>query len=273
MPFGSAAAARLSGKTILITGASSGIGKATASEFAESSEGKVNLILTARRVEKLDSLKSELEQKYPGTIKIHTQFLDVSDIKSIKPFFANLPTDFKDIDILVNNAGLALGNDKVGDIAQSDINTVFNTNILGNIEVVQTLLPYFKQKNAGDIVQLGSIAGRDAYTGGSIYCASKFALNAFTSSLRKELISTKIRVIEIQPGAVETEFSKVRLRGDEEKAKAVYVAEPLYPEDIADSIVYAVSRRQNVVVAESLIFPSNQAGAGGLRWADPNWKN
>lgn len=270
MSFGPAAAARLSEKTVLITGASSGIGKATAREFADSSNGNIKLILTARRIEKLETLKKELEKKYPS-IQIFNQLLDISDIKSVEPFFAALPLNFQDIDILVNNAGIALGYEYVGDIEPADIDKVYSTNVIGNIAIVQHVVSHFRTKNAGDVVQIGSIAGRDPYVGGSIYCSSKAALNAFTSSLRKELIPTKIRVIEIQPGAVNTEFHTVRLRGDEEKAKKICVSEPLYPEDIAESVVYAVSRRQNVVVAEALMLPSGQAGSGSLYWRDPKW--
>ena len=239
-------------------------------EFADVTQGKIKLILTARRLERLNSFKSQLSSQYPD-IKIHTEFLDVSKINTIREFFSHIPEEFKDIDVLVNNAGLALGKEQVGEMKQEDIDTVFNTNVMGNIEVVQNIVPFFKRKNSGDIVQLGSVAGREPYVGGSVYCASKFAIRAFNTSLRQELMNTKIRVIEVQPGAVDTEFSTVRFKGDKKQADATYVAEPLYAEDIADTIVYAVSRRQNVVIAESLIFPNNQAGGGSLRWEDPEW--
>ncbi len=137
---------------------------------------------------------------------------------------------------------------------------MFDTNVKGNIAIVQHVLPLFKKKNAGDIVQLGSVAGREPYPGGSIYCATKHALRAFTSALRKELIDTKIRIIEIQPGNVETEFSDVRFYGDKTKAKKVYEGtEPLYADDIAELIVFYTTRKQNTVVAESLVFATNQA--------------
>lgn len=172
----------------------------------------------------------------------------------------SLKTEFKDIDILVNNAGKALGSDRVGQIATEDIQDVFDTNVTALINITQAVLPIFQAKNSGDIVNLGSIAGRDAYPTGSIYCASKFAVGAFTDSLRKELINTKIRVILIAPGLVETEFSLVRYRGNEEQAKNVYKdTTPLMADDVADLIVYATSRKQNTVIADTLIFPTNQA--------------
>lgn len=261
MSMGKAALQRLAGKTIFITGASSGIGKATALEYANAADGQVSLILAARRLDKLQEVKNQLQTQFPS-LKCHVGELDVSKSGSIGPFLESLPEDFKDIDILVNNAGKALGNDKVGTIKQQDVTETFDTNVLGMIAITQAVLPIFKKKNSGDIVQLGSIAGRDAYPGGSIYCASKFALRAFTDSLRKELIDTNIRVIEVQPGAVETEFSIVRNYGDKNKADEVYKGrKPLYADDIAELIVFATSRKSNTVVAELLVFPTDQASA------------
>lgn len=264
MSYGSRAAERLNGKTVLITGASAGIGKATALELAEAANGSLKLILTARRIEKLEELKAELQQKYP-TIQVYIEKLDVSDLTSIKPFVGLIPAPFNDIDILINNAGKALGRDEVGEIATSDIREMFDTNVLALITLTQEILPIFKAKNSGDIVNLGSIAGRDPYPGGGIYCPTKAAVKSFSHALRKELISTKIRVIEVDPGNVETEFSNVRFRGDVEKAKAVYAGtEPLVAEDIADLITFAVTRKQNTVIAETLIFSTNQASASHL---------
>lgn len=261
MSLGAASLKRIAGKTIFITGASSGIGKATALEYANASEGHVKLILAARRLEKLKEVESELKNKYPN-LKVFINTLDVSTPGSIDPFLKELPKEFQDIDILVNNAGKALGSAKVGEIKEADIEETFNTNVLGLISITQAVLPLFKKKNSGDIVQLGSIAGRDPYPGGSIYCASKFAVRAFTEALRKELIDTKIRVIEIQPGAVETEFSIVRNYGDKSKADEIYKGrDPLYADDIAELIVFATSRKQNTVIAELLVFPSDQASA------------
>ncbi|KOG97556.1 hypothetical protein GRS66_010037 [Saccharomyces pastorianus] len=259
MSQGRKAAERLAGKTVLITGASAGIGKATALEYLEASNGNMKLILAARRLEKLEELKKTIDEEFPNA-KVHVGQLDITQAEKIKPFIENLPEAFKDIDILINNAGKALGSERVGEIDTQDIQDVFDTNVTALINITQAVLPIFQAKNSGDIVNLGSVAGRDAYPTGSIYCASKFAVGAFTDSLRKELINTKIRVILIAPGLVETEFSLVRYRGNEEQAKNVYKdTTPLMADDVADLIVYSTSRKQNTVVADSLIFPTNQA--------------
>ncbi|KAK6464109.1 NADP(+)-dependent dehydrogenase [Scheffersomyces coipomensis] len=261
MSFGKKAAERLANKIILITGASSGIGEATAREFAEASNGKIKLILTARRFDRLTSLSESLIKQYPD-IKIHSAKLDVTVKESIKPFLSSLPHEFADIDVLINNAGKALGKANVGSIEDEDIDGMFQTNVLGLIHITQAVLPIFKAKDSGDIVNIGSIAGRDPYPGGAIYCATKSAVKFFSHSLRKELINTKIRVLEVDPGAVLTEFSLVRFKGDSDAADAVYKGtQPLGPEDIAESIVFGVSRRQNTVIAETLVFPQHQASA------------
>ncbi|KAK9365274.1 hypothetical protein V1509DRAFT_633678 [Lipomyces kononenkoae] len=261
MSFGTSAASRLAGKTVLITGASSGIGRATAFEFANASGGDIKLILTARREATLVSIKEEIEKAYPKS-KVVPIVLDVSKLSAIDAFVDNLPQEVKDIDVLVNNAGMVHGVDQVGSIAQSDIDIMFQTNVFGLIALTQKLMPIFKAKGKGDIVNIGSIAGREPYPGGAIYCATKAAVKSFTETLRKELIATRIRVIEVDPGQVETEFSVVRFRGDKDKADAVYKGvEPLIAEDIAEVIVFAVSRRENVVIADTLVFPSHQASA------------
>ncbi|ODV93195.1 hypothetical protein PACTADRAFT_51812 [Pachysolen tannophilus NRRL Y-2460] len=261
MSYGTKAAERLANKIILITGASAGIGRATALEYAAAANGNIKLILVARRLQNLQKLQNDLQSTYKN-LKSHISVLDVSKIETIKPFLSNLPSEFQKIDILVNNAGKAIGKAQVGDIEQEDINDMFDTNVKGMIALTQEIVKDFKKRNADDIVQLGSIAGRDAYPGGAIYCATKFALKAFTESLRKELINTNIRVIEVAPGAVETEFSIVRNYGDVEKAKQVYDGRiPLTAEDIAEVIVFATTRRSNTVIAETVIFPTDQASA------------
>lgn len=267
--YGSNAAKNLAGKTVLITGASAGIGQATALELAAAANGDLKLVLTARRMDRLLALKKELESKYPSSstpgISVLTLELDVSDYKSIPKFVSALPKEFADIDILVNNAGMVFGVETVGDIKQQDIDVMFHTNVLGLIALTQAIIPIFKAKNAGDVVNLGSIAGRDPYPGGAIYCATKAALRSFSHSLRKETINTKIRVIEVDPGAVQTEFSVVRYRGDQDKADAVYKGiDPLVAQDIAEIITFAVTRRKTVVIAETLVFPTNQASASHM---------
>ncbi|CAH2351923.1 NADP-dependent 3-hydroxy acid dehydrogenase [[Candida] railenensis] len=259
MSYGRKAAERLANKIVLVTGASSGIGEATAKEFAAAANGQLRLILTARRQDRLEELSKQLSKTYPG-IKVHTAGLDVSKIETIKPFISGLPTDFADVDILINNAGKALGRANVGEIEETDIQDMFQTNVLGLITITQAILPLMKKKNSGTIVNLGSIAGRDPYPGGSIYCATKSAVKFFSHSLRKELINTKIRVLEVDPGAVETEFSVVRYGGDEKLAAATYAGmEPMVASDIAEVIVFGATRRENTVIAETLVFPTAQA--------------
>ncbi|ODQ66656.1 NAD(P)-binding protein [Nadsonia fulvescens var. elongata DSM 6958] len=261
--FGAAAASRIARKVVLITGASSGIGKATAYELAEAAGGNIKLLLTARREEKLIEIKHDLEKLYKNSgIEVLPVKLDVSKTSEITKFYNDLPEVWKKVDILVNNAGMVHGIEQVGDIEQSDIDIMFQTNVIGLIAITQAFLGQMKSQNCGDIVMLGSIAGRNPYPGGGIYCATKAAVRSFTDTLRKETINKQIRVIEIDPGAVETEFSTVRFRGDTEKAKSVYRGgEPLNAKDIAELITFAVTRRQNTVVAETLVFPANQGGA------------
>ncbi|CEP60473.1 oxidoreductase LALA0_S01e11672g [Lachancea lanzarotensis] len=259
MSQGRRAAERLAGKTVFITGASAGIGQATALEYLDASNGNLKLILAARRLEKLEELKQTINKDYPDA-KVFIGQLDVTETAKIQLFVDSLPEEFKDIDILINNAGKALGSDPVGTISSQDIAGMMDTNVLGLINVTQAVLPIFQAKNSGDIVNLGSVAGREAYPTGAIYCATKHAVRAFTQSLRKELISTKIRVIEIDPGNVETEFSMVRYKGDTDRAQKVYEGtEPLVAEDIADLIVYSTSRKANTVIADVLVFATNQA--------------
>ncbi|KAG8527622.1 uncharacterized protein KY384_007775 [Bacidia gigantensis] len=255
---------RLEGKTIVITGASSGIGKSTALEFARTSPTNLKLILTARRVDMLEELaKKIMEEAGPG-VKILPVQMDVSKSSDVKHFVGNLPEEFKQIDVLVNNAGLVKGVDQAPNIKDEDIETMFSTNVTGLINMTQAILPIFKKRSEGgrgDIINIGSIAGRDPYPNGSIYCATKAAVSSFTDAMRRELINTRIRVMEVAPGQVKT-FSLVRFYGDEAKADAVYKGcEPLTPKDIAEVVVFNAGRRENVVIADSLIFPNHQAAA------------
>ncbi|KAF3483110.1 uncharacterized protein GIQ15_02434 [Arthroderma uncinatum] len=253
---------RLDGKTILVTGASSGIGKATALEFARTSPKNLKLILTARRFDALKQVAEEIKAEVGEGVKVLPIQLDVSKKENIDKFIAELPEEFKEIDILVNNAGLVRGVAKAPEIAAEDLEVMFNTNVHGLIHMTQAVLPIFQKRpdgGRGDIINLGSVAGREAYPGGSIYCATKAAVRSFTDALRKELIATRIRVIEIDPGQVETEFSVVRFYGDKAKADAVYAGcDPLTAEDIAEVIVFTAGRPENVVIADTLIYPQHQ---------------
>ncbi|KAM6516712.1 hypothetical protein FALCPG4_014885 [Fusarium falciforme] len=266
---------RLVGKTILITGASSGIGRSTAKEFARAAPENLKIVLAARRIDSLQALAQEIRVEVGAGVKVVPAQLDVSKPEEIQSFIQNLPAEFQDIDILVNNAGLVRGVAQAPDIASEDMEVMFSTNVQGLVNMTQAVLPIFKSRpngGSGDIINIGSIAGREPYQGGSIYCATKAAVRSFTDALRRELISTRIRIIEVDPGQVETvrlfrllsfrEFSIVRFYGDKTKADAVYSGcEPLTPDDIAEIIVFAAGRRENVVLADSLVFPNHQAAA------------
>ncbi|KAK9770554.1 hypothetical protein AB5N19_11375 [Seiridium cardinale] len=262
----SAVAKRLSGKTIVITGASSGIGRSTALEFARTSPQDLRLILTARRIDALKELAAEIAKELGEGVKVLPVELDISKPEDVRGFVGKLPEEWRDIDVLVNNAGLVKGVARAPEIAEADINEMFATNVTGLINITQAILPIFLARpdgGKGDIINVGSIAGREPYQGGSIYCATKAAVRSFTESLRKETVASQVRVIEIDPGQVETNFSVVRFYGDKSKADAVYSGvEPLTPEDIAEVIVFAAGRRDNVVIADTLIYHKHQAGAG-----------
>jgi len=213
----------------------------------------------------LKEVAAEIQKEVGEGVKVLPFQLDVSKPEEVSAFVANLPEEWRDIDVLVNNAGLVKGVAKAPEIAAEDLNIMFATNVTGLVNMTQEVLKIYKKRpegGAGDIINIGSIAGREGYPGGSIYCATKAAVRTFTDALRKELIATRIRVIEIDPGQVETNFSVVRFYGDKTKADAVYAGcEPLTPEDIAEVIVFAAGRRENVVLADSLIFPNHQAAA------------
>ncbi|KAI9901459.1 hypothetical protein N3K66_003276 [Trichothecium roseum] len=271
-----AASRRLRGKTVLITGASSGIGRSTALEFARAAgqdgEGDLRLVLAARRLGLVEELAGEIESQFGGSgsgkgggVKALPVRLDVGDAEAVKGFVGGLPEEWRDIDVLVNNAGLVRGVARAPDIDPEDMAVMLGTNVTGLVNVTQAVLPIFLARpegGRGDIINVGSIAAREAYPGGSIYCASKAAVRSFTETLRKELITSRIRVMEVDPGQVETEFSVVRFYGDKAKADAVYAGcEPLTPDDIAEVVVFNATRRENVVVADTLVFPNHQASA------------
>ncbi len=203
----SAVSKRLEGKTILVTGASSGIGKSTALEFARTSPKSLKLILTARRIDVLKTLAEQIKSEVGDGVQCLPVQLDMSKPSEIVSFVSNLPTEFKEIDVLVNNAGMVKGVAKSPDINPEDIDIMFATNVTGLITMTQEVMKGMTKRGEsgqGDIIMIGSIAGREGYPGGSIYCATKAAVRTFTDALRRELIATRIRVIEIDPGQVET---------------------------------------------------------------------
>lgn len=244
-------------RVVFITGASSGIGEACAMAFA--AEG-YSLILTARRRELLEKLADKLRGEHG--VKVHTAQLDVRSRKDVKAVVDAIPETFRDIDVLINNAGLARGMDKFQDNDDDAIDEVIDTNVKGLIWVTKAIVPIMIGKNSGTIINIGSIAGREAYPGGSIYCASKHAVSAITKSLRMDLVNTAIRISTIDPGMVETNFSRIRFHGDETKASNVYKGlEPLSGKDIADAALFIASRPAHVVISEIVLMPVGQASA------------
>ncbi|HSX12330.1 MAG TPA: SDR family NAD(P)-dependent oxidoreductase [Rhabdochlamydiaceae bacterium] len=249
----------LSGQTALITGASSGIGKACAEQFAALG---VHLVITARRLERLNALAKELSSKQG--IKVVPMTLDVQKNKEVDALFKHLEEKNIPIDILVNNAGLALSSDKMQDAQISNWETMIDTNLKGLLYVTKAALNPMIKRNRGHIINIGSTAGHECYATGNIYCATKFAVRAISKSLRLDLMGTAIRVSEIDPGAVETEFSEIRWK-DKEKAKKFYEDfTPLVADDIADAVVYCATRPPHVNISELIIFPQAQASLSNV---------
>ncbi|KAI8324400.1 NAD(P)-binding protein [Martensiomyces pterosporus] len=249
---------RLKGKNVLITGASSGIGESCAYHFAEAG---ANVILTARRQERLDKVAAEIHKQWPS-VKVHTATLDVRHREEVDRVISEIPSDLAGIDVLVNNAGLAMGVDHVSDVSDDAIDTVIDTNVKGLLFVARAVVRIMKARGSGHVIMMGSIAGLSGYPAGSIYCASKHALHAISQSLRAETISVPIKVTEINPGMVETEFSVVRFHGDKGKADNVYRGmEPLAADDIAETVVFAASRHERCVLSDIVLLATGQASA------------
>lgn len=243
-------------KTVFITGASSGIGKGCARKFAK--EGW-NLILNARNESKLKELKSELESEYPE-IEIYLLPFDVRNREQIKAALEALPSEWKTIDVLVNNAGLVIGVDKEfeGNLDEWDI--VIDTNIKGLLAMTRLVVPGMVECGRGHIINIGSIAGDAAYPGGSVYCATKAAVKALSDGLRIDLVDTPLRVTNIKPGMVETNFTVVRYRGDKDAADNFYKGiRPLTGEDVAETVYFAASAPEHIQIAEVLLMPTYQA--------------
>lgn len=243
-------------KTVFITGASSGIGRGCARKFAK--EGW-NLILNARNESKLKELKSELESEYPE-IEIYLLPFDVRNREQIKAALEELPSEWKAIDVLVNNAGLVIGVDKEfeGNLDEWDI--VIDTNIKGLLAMTRLVVPGMVERGRGHIINIGSIAGDAAYPGGSVYCATKAAVKALSDGLRIDLVDTPLRVTNVKPGMVETNFTVVRYRGDKDAADNFYKGiRPLTGEDVAETVYFAASAPEHIQIAEVLLMPTYQA--------------
>jgi len=248
---------KLTGKIVFLTGASSGIGEPTAYAFA--AEG-ARLILCARRKDKVDAVAQQALKK--GAQAIHTFELDVRDHAAVAAAVAALPSEWAAIDILVNNAGLSRGLDKLYQGHIEDWDEMIDTNVKGLLYVTRAVVPGMVERGSGHILNLGSTAGELPYPNGAVYCATKAAEKSINDGLRQDLLGTPLRVTSIDPGMVETDFSKVRFRGDEARAAKVYQGViPLTPDDIADAIVWAASRPAHVNIAHVLMTSVTQANS------------
>lgn len=244
-------------RTVLITGASAGIGEACARAFA--AEG-CRLVLAARRVGRIDAAAADL--RAAGAPEVVTGEVDVRDFDAVREFAEALPRTVSGIDVLVNNAGLSRGLHRLHEGELRDWNEMIDTNIKGLLHVNRAVIPGMVAAGRGTVIHIGSIAGRSVYPGGNVYCATKYAVRALTESLRIELNGTGVRVCSIDPGLVETEFSVVRFRGDDDRARAVYDGmTPLTPDDVAEAVLFAAGRPPHVTIADTMILPTDQASA------------
>lgn len=243
-------------RTVFITGASSGIGKACTEVLAK--EGH-RLLLCARRLDRLEQLRNELLSQHAG-LDIHIFELDVRDRQAVEQAINSLPEAWKSIDVLINNAGLSQGLDPIQDGDTDDWDRMVDTNIKGLLYVTRATLPLLEKSENAHIVNIGSIAGKEVYPNGNVYCATKHAVDALNKAMRIDLLQKGIRVSAINPGMVETEFSEVRFHGDKDRAKAVYKGvQPLTGTDIAEVIAFVLSRPAHVNINDLLIMPTAQA--------------
>ncbi|OQA11473.1 MAG: NADP-dependent 3-hydroxy acid dehydrogenase YdfG [Bacteroidetes bacterium ADurb.Bin397] len=243
-----------------ITGATAGFGKATAIKFAQFGW---DVIITGRRQSRLDQLEQEIIETYET--KVFTLSFDVRNNDEVVAAIQSLPHEWKKIDVLVNNAGLASGLAAIQDGDLSDWETMIDTNVKGLLYVTKAILPFMTERKSGHIINIGSIAGKEAYAKGNVYCATKHAVDALSKSMRIDLLPFGIKVTAINPGAAETEFSIVRFKGDTDKAAQVYKGyEPLKPEDIAEVIYFAASRPAHVVLNDIIITPLAQANTSNF---------
>jgi 3-hydroxy acid dehydrogenase / malonic semialdehyde reductase len=239
----------------LITGATSGIGEATARLLATIN---FKLILCGRRRDRLQKLESDLKNH----TEVTTLSFEVRNQKEVAIAIASLPAEWKEIDVLINNAGNAHGLDPIQTGSIEDWDAMMDINVKGLLYVTKSVLPVMTKRNSGHIINIGSIAGKEVYANGNVYCASKFAVDALTKGMRIDLNAHSIKVTAIHPGLVETEFSLVRFKGDEERSKNIYKGfDPLVGNDIADLILFALTRPAHVVIADLVVLPTAQASA------------
>ncbi len=244
----------------LITGATAGIGKATAFKLAENN---YKLILTGRRKNKLDEIKKEIEDKYK--VQVTVLNFDIRDKQACYDHLNALSNEWKQVDVLVNNAGLAQGLNTINNGLEEDWETMIDTNIKGVLYITKIISNWMIARKKGHIINIGSIAGKEVYPNGNVYCATKHAVDALNKAMRIELLPSNIKVTAIHPGLVETEFSIVRFKGDEQRAKQAYTGlQPLTAEDIAETILWAIQRPDHVNINEIIITPSVQANARDL---------
>jgi 3-hydroxy acid dehydrogenase / malonic semialdehyde reductase len=244
-------------RTVLITGASSGIGEACAYAFAEAG---ARLILTARRSPRLATLKTQLEQQFNAVVFLLT--FDVRDLSSVNAALDSLPAEWQAVDILINNAGLSRGLDKLYEGHIQDWEEMIDTNIKGLLYMTRAIAPGMVARGRGHVINLGSIAGHETYPRGNVYCATKAAVRAISEGLKQDLLGTPVRVSSVDPGLVETEFSQVRFHGNTDRAKTVYSGMmPLTAQDVAEVILFCATRPPHVNVSEVLVLPTDQAGA------------
>lgn len=247
----------LDDQLVFITGASAGIGAACAEAFARQG---ARLLLCARRSDRLDAVAERLRLQH-GT-DVHTFLLDVRDADAVDAALGALPPSWQAIDILVNNAGLARALDKVHENRRADLDAMIDTNVKGLLYVTGAVVPGMVQRGGGHVINLGSTAGHSVYPGGTVYCATKHAVDAITKGLKMDLHGTPIRVSTVDPGLVETEFSLVRFDGDAERADKVYAGmQPLTPADVADAVVYCATRPAHVNISEIILMPVAQSSA------------
>lgn len=248
----------LQGRTVFITGASSGIGAACARAFAGAG---ARLLLAARRIERIEAAIPDLRSR--GAADARAERLDVRDAAAVARLVDGLAGAWRDVEVLVDNAGLSRGLDKLQEGSLDDWNEMIDTNVKGMLHVDRAVVPLMVARGRGTVVHLGSIAGRQAYPGGNVYCASKHAVRALTDGLRLDLLGTGVRVATVDPGLVaDTEFSEVRFHGDKDRAAAVYRGlTPLGPDDVAEAVLWVATRPERVVVSDLVLLPLDQASA------------